>query len=117
MKSRCVHLNQELSNLLPTTISTLVHLKLLFILSSQSCSMSSLILLLLQVSPNILSYAKWLASISCCTFLSVKFTDTTPSPESLFTFTLFNSCNCFDDPAMITCYLHLHKAQTKAITT
>src|SRR3954464_7148078 len=83
--TKCDHLVQGLSNLLPATISTPVLLELLFILSSQSCSMSSSDLLL-QVSPSILSYAKWLASISCCTFLSVKFTDTTSSPESPFYF-------------------------------
>ena len=41
MNSRCVHLSQELANLLPTTISTSVLLKLLFILIFHSCSMSS----------------------------------------------------------------------------
>src|SRR3954469_25197379 len=52
MKSRCVHLNQELSNLLPATISTSVHLKLLIILFFHPCSMSSSFLLL-QVSQHI----------------------------------------------------------------
>src|SRR4051812_9111036 len=39
--TKCDHLVQGLSNLLPATISTSVLLELLFILSSQSCSMSS----------------------------------------------------------------------------
>ena len=84
-ETRCDQLVQGHSDLLPAAVSTSVHLKLLFILFFHSCSMSSSILLL-QVSPSILSYAKWLASISCRTFLSVKFTDTTSPPEPLFYF-------------------------------
>ena len=85
MTSRCGHLNQELSNLLPATISASVHLKLLFLQSFQilfhvffnSSSPSQ---------PRHIVICVWLVSNICCTYPCVKFTDTTSSPESSFYF-------------------------------
>src|ERR1043165_2854146 len=112
MKPRCVHLSQSLVSLLPATISASVHLRLLPLPCSQSCSMSSSSLHL-QVSPHHVVTCVRLVFSFCYTYPCVNFTDTAPSPESSLYFHFTVCLLCFDDHVMITCYLHLHKAQTK----
>src|ERR1041385_6736998 len=66
------------------------------------------VIFLLQVSPNILSYAMWLGSNCCCTF----YVSSAPTLLRLRNHCLLshclNSCNCFVDHAMLSCYLHLN---------
>src|SRR3954462_14359168 len=116
MKSGCIHLSQDLATLLPTTISATVHLKIVapsmlsvwFHIFSNSSSSSQ---------PHHVVTCVRLVSNFCYTCPCVKFTDTTPPPESSSTFMSSIFIACFVDHVMITCYLHLHKAQTKPSST
>src|SRR3954465_2109649 len=85
MKSRCIHLSQDLASLLPATISASVHLKIVapsmlsgwFHVFSNSSSSSQ---------PHHVVTCVRLVSNVCCTCPCVNFTHAAPSPESSFTF-------------------------------
>src|SRR3954471_15511440 len=79
--------NSEPCKSFGSTIPASVHLKLWCLPCSQSGSMSSSNHLL-QVSPHHVVTCVRLVFSFCCTYPCVNFTDTTPSPESLFTFML-----------------------------
>src|ERR1043165_8069953 len=103
MKSRCVHLSQELVNLLPTTISTPVLLKLLFILIFHSCSMSSFLKSALTYCYMQQGWFPTVVALSMCQFHRHCFV----SGIFILLSCYLNSCNCFDDHVMLSCYLHL----------
>src|SRR3954471_12996827 len=104
MQSRCVHLNQELSNLLPATVSTLVHLK---------CCSSDLFNLvpchLLSPSQPQHIFICSMAGFQQLLYLSMCQVHRHYSVSGIAVLLprCLNSCYCFNDHAMLTCYLHL----------
>ena len=113
IKSRCIQLNQDLASLLSAAIPASVHLKLLLLPCSQSCSMSSSGLLL-QVKPQPCCHMceagfQLLLHLSLCQLHRHYSVSGIIALLSLSTVCLL----CFDDHVVKTCYLHRHKAQTK----
>src|ERR1043165_6632415 len=107
MNSGCVYLSQELANLLPTTISTSVLLKLLFNLDLSFLFHVISILLLLQVSPAYCYMPSgWFPTVVAPIHVSISST-LLRLRNLCFTFMLFNFLQCFDDHVMLSCYLHL----------
>src|SRR3954465_13685684 len=90
MWTRCEHLTQKQSVLSACNISSSVHFEMLIICSFQACFHVIFNHPITKSALNILSYAKWLVSNYCCTFLVSNSPTLLCLRNRCFTFTLFN---------------------------